>query len=64
MTATIHATFQDSGDAREAQAKLQYLRVEQVNGGADDASFTATVGDELIERAIHLIEQTGGTAII
>ncbi|REE93074.1 hypothetical protein A8990_102160 [Paenibacillus taihuensis] len=64
MTAMIHATFQDASGAREAQAKLQYLRVQQVDGGEDGASFTATVGDELVERAIHLIEQTGGMAII
>ncbi|RAP76735.1 hypothetical protein [Paenibacillus montanisoli] len=62
MTATIHATFQNGQGAREAQLKLQSLRVLQVDGGTDGASFTATVGDDLIDRALHLIEQTGGTA--
>ncbi|SFS86545.1 hypothetical protein [Paenibacillus sp. BC26] len=58
----IHATFQDGDGAREAQLKLMALRVLQVDGGADGASLTATVGDDLVDRALHLIEQTGGTA--
>jgi len=58
---TIHATFEDGNRAREAQHKLQFLRVGQIDEGADGASWTATVGDELVERAIHLVRQTGGT---
>ncbi|WP_308638832.1 hypothetical protein [Paenibacillus silvisoli] len=62
MTATIHATFENGHGAREAQLKLQSLRVLQVDGGDDGASLTAMVGEDLIDRALHLIEQTGGTA--
>ena len=35
--------------------------VDGIDEGADGASWTATVGDELVERAIHLVRQTGGT---
>ncbi|QHT60274.1 hypothetical protein GXP70_10180 [Paenibacillus lycopersici] len=60
--ATLHATFQDGARAREAQRKLQFLRIEQIDQGADGASLTADVGDELMDRALHVIRQTGGTA--
>ncbi|QHW30454.1 hypothetical protein GZH47_06065 [Paenibacillus rhizovicinus] len=61
---TIHATFQDENRAREAQRKLQFLRIEQIDEGTDGASLTADVGDELVERALHVIRQTGGAAEI
>lgn len=58
---TIHAMFEDGERAREARQKLRFLRVDGIDEGADGASWTATVGDELVERAIHLVRQTGGT---
>ncbi|MBM7565625.1 hypothetical protein [Paenibacillus sacheonensis] len=58
---TIHATFQDGDRAREAQHKLQFLRVDQIDEGTDGSSWSATVGEELVERAIRLVHQTGGT---
>ncbi|WP_219836285.1 hypothetical protein [Paenibacillus sp. R14(2021)] len=61
MTATIFATFLESRHAREAQHKLQFLRVEHVDEGHDGISITAMVGEELMERAMHVIRQSGGT---
>lgn len=58
----ISATFPASENAHEAEHKLQALRVTDVAGGADGRSFTATVDAELVDRALHLIRQTGGTA--
>lgn len=62
MTARIHASFPDGSCAREAGLKLQALRVLELEEDGDGASFTATVGDELVDRALHLIRDTGGTA--
>jgi len=61
MTSRIVAVFQDENSIREAQLKLQALRVTEVEGGADGSMLTATVEDELVDRALHLIRQTGGT---
>ncbi|MBO7746482.1 hypothetical protein I8J29_19905 [Paenibacillus sp. MWE-103] len=58
---TIRATFDDGGRAREAQHKLQFLRVDGIDESSDGTSWTATLDDELVERAIHLVRQTGGT---
>ena len=60
MTAKIHAIFPDGVGAREAELKLQALRAFQVEGGTDGESLTATIGDEVVDRALHLIRQTGG----
>ncbi|MBW7473733.1 hypothetical protein K0T92_03115 [Paenibacillus oenotherae] len=62
MTARIHATFPDGSGAREAGIKLQALRVLELEENGDGISFTATVGDEMVDRALHLIRDTGGTA--
>ncbi|GGD71625.1 hypothetical protein [Paenibacillus nasutitermitis] len=61
MTSRIVAVFQDESRTREAQLKLQSLRATEVEGGADGAMLTATVEDELVDRALHLIRQMGGT---
>ncbi|UVI32114.1 hypothetical protein [Paenibacillus spongiae] len=59
MTVEIHATFPGGAGAREAELKLQALRAVRVTDGGD-GSLTITVGDDMIDRALHLIEQTGG----
>ncbi|MFC4811331.1 hypothetical protein [Paenibacillus sp. GCM10023250] len=58
---TIRAMFEDGSRAREAQLKLQFLRVDGIDESPDGTSWTAAVDDELVERAIHLVRQTGGT---
>jgi len=59
MTVEIHATFPDGTGAREAELKLQALRAVRVTDDGD-GSLTVMVGDDLIDRALHLIQQTGG----
>jgi hypothetical protein len=61
MMAEIHATFPDPSGAREAEMKLLALRAIQVHGGNDGGSLTATVDEDVVDRALHLIRQTGGT---
>jgi hypothetical protein len=61
MTARISATFPEGQGSREAQLKLHALRALEVDGGTDGSRLTATVDDALVERAVHLIRQSGGT---
>ncbi|MFC0333656.1 hypothetical protein ACFOLF_06940 [Paenibacillus sepulcri] len=61
MTSRIVAVFQDGSRTREAQLKLQALRVTEVEGEADGSMLTAMVEDDLVDRALYLIRQTGGT---
>lgn len=62
MTSKIHAVFPDGAGVREASLKLQALRAELVHDGSDgSSSLTATIGDECVDLAIHMITQTGGT---
>ncbi|MFC5651770.1 hypothetical protein ACFPYJ_22155 [Paenibacillus solisilvae] len=61
MTSTIHAVFPDVSGVREAALKLQALRAELIEDGADGSSLTATIGDEHVSLALHMIRQTGGT---
>lgn len=60
MNSTIHAVFPDSSGVREAILKLQSLRAELVEDGNDESSLTAMIGDELVDRALQVIKQTGG----
>ncbi|QYR20157.1 hypothetical protein KZ483_20215 [Paenibacillus sp. sptzw28] len=61
MMAEIHAIFPGGSGAREAELKLLALRAIQVQGGTDGSSLTATVDEEVVDRALHLIRQSGGT---
>ncbi|MFC3790590.1 hypothetical protein ACFOQM_17860 [Paenibacillus sp. GCM10012307] len=58
----IRATFPARAEAKEAEQKLQALRVSGLSSAEDGLSFTASVTPELIDRALYLIEQTGGEA--
>ncbi|HUC93213.1 MAG TPA: hypothetical protein VMS09_14505 [Paenibacillus sp.] len=58
----LNASFPEERTAREAQRKLQALRITSVTAGEDGMSFSACVEDGVIERAAHLIRETGGTA--
>jgi len=58
----IQATFEGEGAAQETMRKLQALRAVEVNGLFDSGLLTATVDDEVAERALHLIKQMGGNA--
>ncbi|XEC96798.1 hypothetical protein AB6A23_09815 [Paenibacillus tarimensis] len=58
----IRASFPGGEEASEAQRKLQMLRIGDLNGSEDGKAFTATVGADMADRAIHLIRQTGGIA--
>ena len=62
MNSTIHAVFPDGTGVREAALKLKALRAVLVDNGSDDSSsLTATIGDEFVDLALHMIRQTGGT---
>ncbi|MBJ6363091.1 hypothetical protein JFN88_17960 [Paenibacillus sp. MAHUQ-46] len=62
MMTEIRATFPARAEAKEAEQKLQALRVSGLSSAEDGLSFTASVTPELIDRALYLIEQTGGEA--
>jgi|GEM_PF-1215811 len=55
----IRAAYTAESGAREAALKLQLLRAHAVT---DDAFgfVTATVAPDVLDRALHLIRQTGG----
>lgn len=57
----IQATFEGEGAAQEAWHKLQALRAIELNGLQDSGLLTATVDDSVAERALHLIQQIGGS---
>lgn len=60
----IRATFSEESAAQEALHKLQALRAFDVNGLSESGMLTATVDEEVAERAIHLIHQVGGNTSI
>ncbi|WP_127532296.1 hypothetical protein [Paenibacillus kobensis] len=57
----IRAAYTAESGAREAALKLQLLRAHAVT---DESSgiIMATVAPDLLDRALHLIRQTGGEA--
>lgn len=56
----IRAMFEGESAAQEALHKLQALRAFEVNGLFESGILTATVDEEVAERALHLIHQIGG----
>ncbi|MDQ0111728.1 hypothetical protein [Paenibacillus harenae] len=56
----IKATFSGVSAAHEALHKLQALRVVDVGGLYEQGLLTATVDEEIADKARHLIEQIGG----
>ncbi|MBB3108968.1 hypothetical protein FHS18_001020 [Paenibacillus phyllosphaerae] len=60
MPTRIHATFPAGTGTREAELKLQALRALDVQGSGD-GSLSATVGDESVDLALHVIQEIGGT---
>lgn len=54
----IQASYTHESGAREAAMKLRLLRAEGVTG--DGGFLSATVNPEVLDRALHLIRQTGG----
>ncbi|WP_424766718.1 hypothetical protein [Paenibacillus sp. sgz302251] len=56
----IRATFEGEAAAQEAWHKLQALRAFEVNGLLESGLLTATVDEEVADRALHLIHQIGG----
>lgn len=58
----IKARFEGERAAQEAWHKLQALRAFEVNGMVESGLLTATVDEEVAERALHLIHQIGGSA--
>ena len=56
----IQASFNGEGAANEAWRKLQALRAIEVNGLHGSGSLTATVDEDVAERALYLIQQIGG----
>lgn len=61
MKATIRAAFPDAERAREAEHKLRFLRALDIRAGADSASWSAEISEELTERVVRLVQQVGGT---
>ncbi|GLX69183.1 hypothetical protein [Paenibacillus glycanilyticus] len=57
----IRANFGQPAAAQEALRKLQALRAFEVNGIFESGLLTATVDEDVAERAIHMIEQIGGS---
>lgn len=58
----LNASFTEPERAREAERKLQALRVRDIRSGEGGTSITALVDDGIVDRAMHLIEEAGGTA--
>jgi len=58
----LNASFPEADPAREAERKLQALRVTGIKPGDDGLSFTATVEDGVVDRAVQVIRQSGGMA--
>ncbi|MBD2869465.1 hypothetical protein [Paenibacillus arenilitoris] len=56
----IRASFDGESAAQEALHKLQALRAFEVGGMPESGLLTATVDEEVAERALHLIRQIGG----
>jgi len=54
----IHASYAHEAGVREAAMKLRLLRAEGVTG--DGGFLSATVNPDVLDRALHLIRQTGG----
>jgi hypothetical protein len=58
----IQASFRSEQEAQEALHKLQALRAAGVGGYQEGGGIlTATVDESIAERAVHLIEQVGGS---
>ncbi|GGG56092.1 hypothetical protein [Paenibacillus radicis (ex Gao et al. 2016)] len=57
----IRANFSGPEAAQEALHKLQALRAFEVNGLYESGWLTATVDANVVDRAVHLIEQIGGS---
>jgi hypothetical protein len=58
----LNASFGEADPAREAERKLQALRVTGITPGEDGMSFSAVVEDGIVDRAVQVIRQSGGTA--
>ncbi|MCM3627256.1 hypothetical protein M3194_07755 [Paenibacillus glycanilyticus] len=58
----IRANFGEPGAAQEAVRKLQALRAFEVNGLFESGLLTATIDEDVVERAVHMIEQIGGSS--
>lgn len=56
----IRANFEGPEEAQEAYLKLQALRAFEVNGLLESGLLTATVDENVVDRAMHLIKQIGG----
>lgn len=59
----IQANFGEPQAAQEALRKLQSLRAFEVNGLPESGILTATVDENTLDRALHLIEEIGGSAV-
>lgn len=59
----IQANFGGPEAAQEALRKLQSLRAFEVSGLLESGLLTATVDENTLDRALHLIEQIGGNAV-
>ncbi|WP_042162794.1 hypothetical protein [Paenibacillus gorillae] len=57
----IRANFSGPEAAQEALHKLQALRAFEINGLHESGWLTATVDANVVDRAVHLIEQIGGS---
>ena len=58
----IQASFRSEQEAQEALHKLQALRAAGVGGYQEGGGIlTATVDESIAERAVHLIQQVGGS---
>ncbi|MEK3881635.1 hypothetical protein [Paenibacillus sp. PL2-23] len=58
----IQASFKSEREAQEALHKLQALRAAAVSGYEEGGGIlTATVDESVAERALHLIQQVGGS---
>ncbi|GEM_PF-5665609 len=62
MMEQVQAVFSAQRQAREAELKLQSLRLRPSMGGDNGMTLTAEVSTELLERALHVIDDSGGTA--
>ena len=57
----IQASFGNAVEAQEAAHKLQALRAAEIGGYNEGGMLTATVDEDVADRALHLIRQLGGS---
>ncbi|CAM4265890.1 hypothetical protein [Paenibacillus tarimensis] len=61
-TYEVNASFEGAQSVREAELKLIALRASGIMTGRDGHSLTATLDEAVVDRAVQVIRESGGTA--